>query len=129
MISNLPVSPGDVMSCLICVYSPTEAGVYMRNVTTGVGTSFIKTAPDNVQLEGNSVEWVLENPVSGWLGPLAKYGQVYFDYCMALTRDGAVIEGGQTRYSLEMHDVNGENISTAYSVGDRTITTQYTEPP
>ena len=34
-ISNLNVSPGDVMYGLICVYTSTEAAVYLGNMTTG----------------------------------------------------------------------------------------------
>ena len=34
-ISNLDVNPGDVMYGLICVYTSTEAAVYLGNMTTG----------------------------------------------------------------------------------------------
>ena len=44
-ITNLRVSPGDVMYCLICVNSTTTATVYISNQSSLVTTSFSITAP------------------------------------------------------------------------------------
>src|SRR4029078_3864213 len=55
-ITNLRVSPGDSMYCVICVYSPTEAGIHLLNVTTGLGVSFTKTAPGKVQPQGECAD-------------------------------------------------------------------------
>lgn len=95
-ITNLEVSPGDTMCATICVYSPTEAGIYLLNVTTGIGTSFVKTAPPNNQLVGNCAEWIVEDPVSSSMN-LARYGDVYFDNCFAGTAAGALLFAGTGR--------------------------------
>lgn len=80
------VSPGGIIFCEICGSSPTVAGVYMVNSTTGVLTSFTKTAPAGVQLVGDTAEWILESPlVNSNLGELAQYGEVYFDSLLAAT--------------------------------------------
>lgn len=94
-IANFPVSPGDVMFCAICVHSSTEAGFYLTNVTTGLSTSFTKTAPGGTTLVGNCAEWIVETPtVNGKLAALPRYGDVYFDSCVAGTSRHALLEGG-----------------------------------
>ena len=79
-ISNLPVSPGDIMYCLICVNSPTTATVYISNQSTLVTTSFTVTPPKGTSLAGSSAEWVVERiMVNGAQTKLADYKVVYFD--------------------------------------------------
>jgi len=128
-VPNFPVSAGDVVFCAIVVNSPVEALVYLTNVTRRTYTSFIMNAPDGVMLQGDTVEWVLESPtaaVGNWLGPLAKFGQVYFDGCVTITSGGA-IRGGDVG-TFTMHDVNGNEITGTRRVGDRAITTWYWGP-
>jgi peptidase A4-like protein len=128
-ISNFGVSPGDIVFCQICVSSPTVASVYMVNSTTGVVTSFTKTAPAGVQVVGDTAEWILECPI-GSSGQLAQYGEVYFDSLLAATNaPGApfsnLVSGG-TGYLENMYDVNGQQISTPQAVTDTLITLEYT---
>jgi Peptidase A4 family len=79
-ITNLPVSAGDTMYCLICVNSTTTATVYISNQSTGVLTRFSITAPNGTTLVGNSAEWIVERPtVNGALTSLADYKVDYFD--------------------------------------------------
>lgn len=138
-ITNYPVSPGDVMVCVICVRSPTTAIVSMKNLTTGAYTSALRIAPRHGRLVGNTAEWVLESPVNGDIGPLAKYGEVFFDYCIAGTRNGRLYNGGHgpppgghgpppgdyTAIPLSMYDVNDKEISTPEFVTDRLIKIRY----
>jgi hypothetical protein len=78
-ITNLPVSAGDTMYCLICGHS-TNATVYMSNESTGVWTRFGITAPKGTTLVGNSAEWIVERPtVNGSITSLADYKVEYFD--------------------------------------------------
>jgi hypothetical protein len=124
-ITNLEVSPGDTMYCAICVYSPTEAGIHMLNVTTRIGTSFVKTAPPNNQLVGNCAEWILEDPVSSNMN-LARFGDVYFDNCVAGTEAGALLPGGTGRME-NMYDINGHGISIPYGENDLLIRVEYAD--
>jgi hypothetical protein len=79
-ITNLPVSPGDVMYCLICVNSTTSATVYISNQSSLVTTSFSIAAPTGTTLVGNSAEWIVERPtVNGSVANLTDYKVVYFD--------------------------------------------------
>jgi hypothetical protein len=83
-ISNLPVSPGDVMYCLICADSTTHATVSFSNQSTGVGTRFDITAPGRTALTGNVAEWIVERPtVNGSVANLTDYAACYFDECLA----------------------------------------------
>ena len=79
-ITNLSVSAGDIMYCLICVNSTTTATVYITNQSTLVTTSFTITAPRGTTLVGNSAEWVVERPtINGSVASLTDTKVVYFD--------------------------------------------------
>jgi hypothetical protein len=83
-ISNLPVSPGDVMYCLICADSTTHATVYFSNQSQGIGTRFDITPPKDTTLNGNVAEWIVERPtVNGSVANLTDYAACYFDECLA----------------------------------------------
>jgi hypothetical protein len=128
-ITNLHARPGDVIFCEISVHSPTEAGIFMWNVTTRFATSFVKTAPQNIQVVGNTVEWILEVPtINDHFAMLPEYGEVYFDQCIASSRNHKLLLGGQARL-ISMHDVNGQTISTPNAVTAQLITTRYTALP
>lgn len=83
-ISNLPVSAGDVMYCLICADTPRHATMYFSNQSQGVGTQFEVTAPARTNLTGNVAEWIVERPnVNGSVANLTDYAACYFDECIA----------------------------------------------
>lgn len=83
-IGNLPVSPGDVMYCLICADTARHATVSFSNQSQGVGTRFDITPPKGTSLTGNVAEWIVERPnVSGSVANLTDYAACYFDECIA----------------------------------------------
>ena len=83
-IGNLPVSPGDVMYCLICADATNHATVYFTNQSEGVGTRFEITPPSNTALTGNVAEWIVERPsFGGVVSNLTDYAACYFDECIA----------------------------------------------
>jgi len=131
-ITNLAVSPGDTMFCTICVSSPTAAVIHLLNVTTGIGTVFIKTAPTdvsgqqvNVQLAGDTAEWIVE----AWVDEnfdLGRFGDIFFDECIAGTKNGHTLLSG--RGNLEsMQDINGKVIAVPYAETDELIRIQYAD--
>jgi hypothetical protein len=93
-ITNVPVSPGDVMFCEIDAGSQTgatEATIHLTNGTTGVMTSFIVHAPAGTEVLGGSAEWIVEMPLDTFNGlpvKLPEYTFVYFDNCLAFARSG-----------------------------------------
>jgi hypothetical protein len=124
-ISNFRVSPGDTMSCVICVYSPTEAGIHLLNVTTGIGTAFTKIAPKKTSLLGNCAEWVIEDPVSSGMR-LGRFGETFFDECVAGTQGGALLLGGDGSL-LPMYDINGKDIAIPERETDVVVKIRYAD--
>ena len=61
-ITTVAVSPGDELTCLICVQpgSTSLASIFLGNVTTRVGCFFSAAAPPGVSLLGNCAEWIVE---------------------------------------------------------------------
>jgi hypothetical protein len=125
-IANFPVTSGDVMFCAICVHSDTEAGFYLTNLTTGASTSFTKTAPQGTTLVGNCAEWIVEAPtVNGGQSALARYGDVYFDECIAGTKNHALLQGGDGDL-ITMVDASNKPISVPTRETDELIKVQFT---
>ena len=114
------------MVCVLCVPTSTEFRGYMKNLTTGQYRSYMQRMPsDAAPVVGNTVEWVLENPVNGGLGILAEYSTVYFDHCLANSQHREVLGGSSDARPLQMHDANGTTISRPEFITDRLITTTY----
>ncbi len=86
-ITNLAISPGDMVSMLICTPSgagSTSATIFFGNITSGLSTSYTITAPAGSKLAGNSAEWIVETPiVGGALTSMPDYGEVFFSVCQA----------------------------------------------
>jgi len=108
-ISNLPVSAGDVMYCLICADSTTHASVSFSNQSQGVGTRFDITPPRGTTLAGNVAEWIVERPsVGGSVANLTDYAACYFDECIA---------GGSGR----VDNLSGADLVTMTGAGGATL--------
>jgi len=96
-ITNLAVSPGDMVTMLICTSgaNATTASVFFSNRTTGASTSFSFNAPSGTQLVGNCAEWIVEAPtVGGAQSAIADYGEVFFSVCEAFLTNGNTVNGG-----------------------------------
>ena len=108
-ISNLPVTAGDVMYCLICADTTTHATVYFSNQSQGVGTRFEITPPQGTRLTGNVAEWIVERPtVGGSVANLTDYAACYFDECIA---------GGSGR----VDNLSGASLITMTGTGGATL--------
>jgi len=94
-ITNLAVSPGDMVTMLLCSTSATAGVVFFTNRTTGASVSVSLTAPAGTKLAGNCAEWIVEAPtVGGSQSALADYGEVFFNVCEAVTQKGVTVYGG-----------------------------------
>ena len=96
-ITNLGVSPGDMVTALICTTgaNATSATAFFSNRTTGASTSFAFNAPQGTKLVGNSAEWIVEAPtVGGAQSAIADYGEVFFSVCEGFTTSNATVNGG-----------------------------------
>jgi hypothetical protein len=131
-ITNFPVSPGDLITALLCAgpgAGATNATIFFSNRTTGDSTSIGFTAPAGKSLVGNSAEWIVEAPtVDGQQSALADYGQVFFNVCDAflgtIAAGGSTVGGG-TGDNMNMVDSNNTVVSDGILVTPTIIECQY----
>jgi hypothetical protein len=111
-ITNFPVSPGDMVTMLLCTTgaNATTASAVLTNRTTGASTSFSFNAPANTKLVGNSAEWIVEAPtVGGAQSAIADYGEVFFSVCEAFLTNNTTVNGG-TGDNINL-TANGQTVS------------------
>jgi hypothetical protein len=77
-VVNFPVKPGDTVSFLVCAPDPESGSVFMRNATTGMGTSVALTAPEGYSVQGATAEWIVEPK-----GKPAHFDPMVFTDCRA----------------------------------------------
>ncbi len=119
-ISNLPVSPGDVVYCLICADSTTHATVSFSNQSIGVGTRFDITPPAGTSLSGNVAEWIVERPgINGSTANLTDYAACYFDECLA--GGGGNIDNLASASLISMTGTGGATLSEPVKENDRVV--------
>ncbi len=128
-ITNLPVSPGDLLTALICTSGAgaTQASLFLTNRTTGASTSLTFTAPSGTSLVGNCAEWIVEAPtVDGGQSRVADYGQVFFSAADAY--DGNATLGGGTGDNINMNNGSGTEVSSGTLVTSTVVECQYVGP-
>jgi len=120
-ISSIPISPGDVIDCVIELVPglTSSASVYFSNRTTGAAHTFTASAPQGSSLIGNSAEWIVE--ANGYLGPLARYGTINFMDCTAGTTAGQTLNAASGD-PINMVDSAQNVISTGSIVGQTGVT-------
>jgi hypothetical protein len=130
-ITNFPVSPGDMVTTLLCTSGAgaTSATAYFTNRTTGVTTSLSFSAPSGTSLTGNAAEWIVEAPtVGGGQSAVADYGEVFFSVCEAFAgtigSGGATINGG-TGDSINMLDASANVVSQGNLITPTIIQCEY----
>lgn len=97
-ITDFAVRPGDEIMAGLVVMLSDDVSFFIKNQTTGEFRSFlVKRQPlPDIEPLGSSAEWVVERPTepnSRKLFPLADYGSVDFNYCMALAADRPLAPG------------------------------------
>ena len=96
-ITNLAISPGDMVTMLICTTgaNAASASVFFSNRTNGASTSFNFSAPSGTKLVGNCAEWIVEAPtVGGAQSAIADYGEVFFSVCEGFLTNNNTVNGG-----------------------------------
>ena len=126
-ITTVAVSPGDELTCLICVQpgSTSLASIFLGNVTTKVGCFFSAAAPPGVSLLGNCAEWIVEalEPCDN-IPELARYTTVRFTECRAGTVGGYLLspDGGN---AINMVDASNAVISRGQILGKTEVHVSY----
>jgi hypothetical protein len=126
-ITNFGVSPGDMLTMLICTSGAgaTSASLFITNRTTGLSTSMTFDAPSGTELIGNCAEWIVEAPtVGGSQSAMADYGEVFFSVCEAFTAKGATVTSGSGD-NINM-TAGSTTVSTATLVAPTVVQCEYT---
>jgi hypothetical protein len=126
-ITNLLILPGDLISMVICTQGAgsTSATISFANVSSGLATSYIITAPTGTKLVGNSAEWIVETPgINGQTAELPDYGEVFFSNCQAGLTNGSTVNGG-TGDNINLLQ-GGKTLSTGTLITPTVIRCQYT---
>ena len=110
-ITNLAISPGNVIGVEVWNSGPTQGNAYVVNYTTQQSVSLAFTAPAGTTLVGDSVEWVVERPqVNGGVASLTHYIAEPFNFCHAAVGSGTYAPGASptgTAYAIDMVDDSG----------------------
>lgn len=101
----------------------------MSNITTRTATAFGTLAPGDGVVIGDTAEWILEtNQWNGSSQVLAQFGDVYFDQCLAFTRNRVWLNSGEGEL-VSQRDVNGQIIATPHRLTDHPFVVSYTAEP
>jgi hypothetical protein len=90
-INGVPVEVGDEVVCMVRVWQPSVAAVYVKNLGTNRLAHFRIRAPEvnghRFKISGATAEWIMERPKrlkSDEFFPLADYGSVEIFQCNAV---------------------------------------------
>ncbi len=127
-VSNFPVTPGDVVSLVLCATNSTTASISIGNLTAEYYTNFSFSAPTGTSLVGNCAEAVVERPeINGQLAELPRYGEVFFDNTTATSANGVaypiaagtamsmVADDGVTVISTPTFEGNPNGVKVSYT--------------
>jgi hypothetical protein len=88
-IPNFYVYPGQKVSFLVCAPQPGDAAsVFIANTSTCFATSVRIDAPEGITSQGDSAEWIVEQPRSARI--LLQFGPISFYDCQAGNPDPIV---------------------------------------
>lgn len=123
-IDNLPVSPGDVLDCMIQLQpgSNTAATILFANRTNKVAMTFAASAPDGTALCGRCAEWIVE--AFGNLGPLARFDTVEFSDCNTGSAGCEVFSAGAGDV-IDMVGAEKKTLARGAIVGDKGVCVTY----
>jgi Peptidase A4 family len=91
-IDDFAIVPGDEILAGVTVMAGGDVRYFIKNQNSGEFRTFLGRHQPLGEIEplGSSAEWVVERPTDPYskdLHPLASYGSVDFNYCLALAAD------------------------------------------
>jgi hypothetical protein len=113
--SNFTVLPGDTIWGYVYAESSTVGFAFLMNVGAGTYTSITFDAPAGTSLQGNSAEWIVEDPSTGtaeYMFP--NFGATFFYDCYAFS--GSLFENLANGFPVTL-DQGGGSLSTPTQEG------------
>jgi hypothetical protein len=126
---NFPIGAGDTVDVLV---GGSDQGGYIQfqNVTRNLYTAFAVPIPAHAQFKGDSIEWIVEQPLTQPAGanyterlPLPDFGTITFNNCGGCSVE-KVSGNPQDGTKTTITDNNG-NPLTSESLGDGTVSVSY----
>lgn len=123
-ISNMPVKPGDLMSCAVQYVGTAAGSVSLANGTTGVHFSITLAPPPGAAFNGSSYEWIMEAPDGGEPNvSLPAFTPVVFTSAAACGPDNAYANPA-TGDTMNIEGASGQ-VLTSVTVGTGTVTIDF----
>jgi hypothetical protein len=108
--NNFSVKPGDTIWAEVYAESSTVGFAFLYNEGAGTYTSITFDAPSGTSLQGNSAEWILEDPSGGSSEyPFPNFGSTFFFDCYAFS--GSLSENLTNGFPVTL-DQGGVTLST-----------------
>jgi hypothetical protein len=133
-ITSVPIRPGDDVICMVRVWAPSVAAVYIKNVTTNRLAHFRIRAPvvngHSFTISGATAEWIVERPArlqSDELFDLADYGSVELLQCHAAEANPALPNWPWVVGTDQI--LEGERLIRMYDVPRNPTRTQFISMP
>ena len=107
-LSGFTVTPGDLISAVVCSTAPNSGTAYIGNVTRAEYVSQVITDPSPaLTLTGNTAEWIVEREGLGQtFSTLADYGGVFFSDCVA----------GGIRWEIDLNAAEAVNMTVGSAI-------------
>ena len=123
-IPNMPVKPGQQVSCTVQYVGTTSGTLTFANNTTGAHFSITLAPPPGADFKGNTCEWIMEAPDGGEpKSSLPKFTPVVFTAAIACGPNGAVTNPS-TGDITNIRNASG-TVLTSTSVGTDTCTISF----
>jgi Peptidase A4 family len=123
VISNMPVAPGDRMTCAVQYVATTAGSLSLANNTTGAHFSITLAPPPGASFNGSTYEWIMEAPDGGEpTSSLPKFTPVVFVAAIACGSQPAA--NPATSDILNIENLSGK-VLTAVSVETNTATIKF----
>jgi hypothetical protein len=127
---SIPVTAGQQVYCSVQYVGKTGGSIYFANETTGKNTSITVAPPPGAAFNGDTVEWIMEDPNGGEPNvALAKFTPVEFTSAIACNGSifgspPATIGNPDTGSTTNIETSNG-TIITKSSVGSFSVTIDF----
>ena len=128
-ISNLPIKPGDTVSCSVQYINGAAGQINFGNQTTGKHMSVTLVPPPGATFDGNSAEWIMEAPDGGEpTSALPNFTPVTFTSALACPAAGGTVGNPQSgdTFTVVNSSVSPAKTLTSTALASLSVTISFT---